>query len=291
MARKFDSTTLEPREISERELFLITRMSWETEDLLESVLAAARDDPLSASKGRTVAASVASVLTGALVLPQLDLDATVKNALGLMFLSAPFFIILLTLYFPKVAMQINSSRGDRSDCGQARLRERVATHEAGHLLAGYLCGIPILSYDASLRGGPEQDAGLEIELSMDALGSGPGNVKAEADPVAAKAGHLLVVAMAGVVAELLRFGDSRGGFSDIPVALRVVRLLEGTGRNVVAGRSAARNKAYLRWALLKAIILLRLHREALDEVTQGMLEGRDVMALLEQVENADEDER
>ena len=38
-----------------------------------------------------------------------------------------------------------------------------------------------------------------------------------------KVGSLLIVSMAGMVAESLRFGDSRGGVEDFPVALAVLR--------------------------------------------------------------------
>eukprot|EP01042_Synura_sphagnicola_P032578 gene32578-41897_t len=64
--------------------------------------------------------------------------------------------------------------------------------------------------------------------------------------------------MAGVVAETLRFGNSRGGSEDFPVALEVLRYMN------VAGE--VESNAYLRWGVLKALTLLRLHRQELDEI-------------------------
>lgn len=46
------------------------------------------------------------------------------------------------------------------------------------------------------------------------------------------------------------------------------------------------DQGVLRWALLKAIILLRLHRDALDAVAEGMTEGKPVVELLECIEAA-----
>ena len=63
-------------------------------------------------------------------------------------------------------------------------------------------GVPVTSYDIT----GDRDAGTTIEL--------PSEPSAEASlrAVREKAGNLLIVSMAGMVAETLRFGDSKGRY-------------------------------------------------------------------------------
>ena len=104
------------------------------------------------------------------------------------------------------------------------------------MVVGYLCGVPILSYDIT----GERDAGLEVEATSEALATS----RNRNHDVKAKGDHLLVVAMAGVVAEQLRFGNSKGGFSDIPMSLEVLRRCElSTGSGGGPGTSA-KTKGY-----------------------------------------------
>ena len=121
------------------------------------------------------------------------------------------------------------------------------------------------SYDVT----GERDAGLELDLTTE-------NLDARSQ-LEARMGHVLVVAMAGCAAELLRLGDSRGGGEDIPRALEILRL---------SRVGSHKRKAFLRWALLKAIVLLRLHRDALDSTTELMLQGADLPEIIEQIESS-----
>jgi hypothetical protein len=255
---KWNSTLLEAKEVTKEDLFLITRTSWSTQDMLETVLTSANTVyPPSGVKPATVIVTVFSMLSSAILVPQLYLDAQVKNILGIILLLLPFALILLNLVFPGTTL----SQGNPDSC-KSSLQERICTHEAGHLVLGYLCGVPILQYDVT----GEQDAGTAIDLRIDTQ-----------EALNEKKGQLLVVAMAGVIAEQIRFGDSKGGAADIPVALEICRLAG-------IGKDKRQTRGYLRWALIKAITLLRINRDALDKTQELMATGASIEELIQIIE-------
>ncbi|KAJ1460894.1 hypothetical protein M885DRAFT_559042 [Pelagophyceae sp. CCMP2097] len=141
------------------------------------------------------------------------------------------------------AAELAARFGRRSDVSD----ERVAAHEAGHLLVAWLLGMPALATvlspaEALLRG--ERDAW-----------AAPCSVLADA-PVGAqqrRADQRAVVLMAGAAAEALLFGDALTGADDEIAFER----LAGAG-----GKPAA---------LANAVLLLRCHAPQLDRV-RGHLE-------------------
>ena len=131
--------------------------------------------------------------------------------------------------------------------------------------------------------------------------------------------------MAGVVAEILRFGDCKGGIEDIPVVYEIMRIEKIKSMKDKKGtlmyktiyiysciysriylyiylyihsyiysyiHSYIRSYIYLqiivgvlRWALLKALTLLKIYRDELDDVAWGMKNGVDVNELILDIEN------
>ena len=91
----------------------------------------------------------------------------------------------------------------------------------------------------------------------------------------AKVGSLLIVAMAGVVAESLRFGDCYGGIEDFPLAVNILKSY---------GVNDADVDAYLRWGILKALILLRINRDTLDSLADMMRSQRSVVDCIIHIE-------
>ncbi len=244
---KFGSTIFNnPRAITQKELYLSTRTTFGTKDYLEElILAKATQDDDEGLRAGTIGVAVGAVVLPSLVLPQLDISMPVKNALGLFFLFSPFAWLLLSQIAPNLVTDARKTLNSRADGNQ---RERICYHEAGHFIAAYLSGLRTEEYDISV----DLDSGTAISESNLELG------------------NFLICALAGCVAETLRFGDSSGGRSDISVALDALRRMR---------IRSAEHRGYLRWATLKALSLLRLHRDALDDVAQNMALGAPVEEL------------
>ena len=143
-------------------------------------------------------------------------------------------------------MDARKTISSRKDVNQ---QERICYHEAGHFIVGYLSGLRTKEYDIS----GDIDSGTRIDSESNLV-----------------LGNLLTCALAGCVAETLRFGDSSGGKADISMALQALQ-----SANVHHGEHIG----YLRWATLKALSLLRLYRDALDDVAYNMATGAPIEAL------------
>lgn len=146
----------------------------------------------------TVAVVLGSTLMGILslaVLPE-NIGATVTYLFALI----PVGFIGIGSTSPGIiAAAIKGSRGDSEDAEQQR--ERICRHEAGHFLCGWLCGLPIKSYNVNDDTGVAcvefHTGGAGQELSDEEIAS------------------LSVVAMSGSVAEILNFDVAKGGENDL----------------------------------------------------------------------------
>ena len=340
--QKFASTLYDnPRQLSKTELQLLARSSFSTEDYLGDILASASRDagassPLLLSKPFAVA-SVLILLFTSLVLPQLEMDQRIKNTVGGIALISPFAVLLLSqipldpkniltkanaafsLLSKSRSRSESKSKSDRTHNGSGQCwtqeQERVAYHEAGHLLLAYLCGLSVTDYalgdsastsilspqhpsDIAVNSGNNNNSGSDI-------GSGNGSGyrsesssgRTQRDRGKIVLGNALIVAFGGVVAETLRFGDSKGGKEDIPMALDALRRAavgskesrnvgsggnrlnrgvkesgSGSGIGIGSGSGSWKEKeGYFRWAVGKALSLLRLNRDALDACALQML--------------------
>ena len=167
---------IEPSRWSALELQLLARTSFSCEDYYNDIVMKGAMPPADASttQGFVIVAAT-SVLLAAFVVPQLPISTTWKNILGLVMLSGPLLSVGLELLAPGLAASIisavgrsaasppsspqSSSSSSSSPLGSvSQERERVAYHEAGHFLAGYLCGVPILEYSL-----PEDGGGISRE--------------------------------------------------------------------------------------------------------------------------------
>jgi hypothetical protein len=247
---RFGSTVfIDPRPISERELFLSTRTSFETTDFLQTILnGAKKNGEIDKTRGvRFTYLSVAGALITLIASPYLQLPDPVANSLGLFAISSPFVSLLLQQYDSEMIGRLSRSNDETE-------KERICYHEAGHFLAAYLAGITTEDY--TIDG--SRDSGLSIL------------------PDKVITGNALICAMAGCVSESLRFGDCSGGEADIGIALSALDL---------AGIKKKEQVAYLRWGLLKALSLLRLYRDALDEIALKMNEDADLEELVAIIED------
>ena len=78
---------------------------------------------------------------------------------------------------------------------------------------------------------------------------------------------IMMMIMLGLVAETLRFGDSKGGAADLIIASEILRITQIRPSD---------REGSLRWAVMKALILLRLYRNSLDSLACAMMEGKSI---------------
>lgn len=144
-------------------------------------------------------------------------------------------------------------------------RNRIVAHEAGHFLLAYLFGLPVHKYtlsawDARRNRVPGQAATLfaddELAASLTQQRLGVSVVDRYA-----------VVAMAGLAAEALLFGQATGGDADVN---GLVSLLEG----LQPAWLQPDIRIQARWAVVVAIGVLRTERAAYDGLRAAMQEGR-----------------
>lgn len=238
-----------PHIVSQRELFLATRSSFQSADYLQDILdGAQRNSKLGKVRGvrLTYCTTAMSVVLSFFVLPGLDVHTSVKNGLGLLALGAPFGSLLVQQYGPEILQKDYSSEKTE--------RERICYHEAGHLLVGYLAGLASDGYVIDGDG----DSGLSIDTRNVVLG------------------NVLMCAMAGSVAESLRFGDNTGGAADVTIALEALRSSNMKNKDEING--------HLRFGLLKSLTLLRLYRDVLDEIALKMSEDASIYELVRIIE-------
>ena len=248
--KRFGSTIYDnPKLVSSRELYLASRTSFETEDLLEEILQGAQKKSRSAkvTGARLTYTFAAGAVIASFALPGLDgVDTSVKNLLGLGALFAPFGSLLLQQYGSEILQPPSNG---------VQEQERICYHEAGHFIVAYLSGLGIDEY----RIDGEYDSGLSIDTQNVVMG------------------NALMCAMAGTVAEFLRFGDCTGGEVDIGIALDALRQSDVKRKDEI--------NAYLRFGTLKALALLRLYRDALDDIAVKMAEDASVFELVRVIEN------
>lgn len=152
---------------------------------------------------------------------------------------------------------------------------------AGHILVGYLSGVAVQSYsvDDNMSSHAAVDIDPEIfTFAMNAPDKGD-NYRAVSSTSTTTLGSLLTVALAGVVAESLRFGNCKGGGQDLLVARTIMQL-----GNV----SPADYMGYLRWSVGKCLSLLRLNRNALDELALAIKERKSIEECYNIIEDTNE---
>ena len=262
--RQWNTTVLDVRpQTSVLDVQLVARNAFSSSNYYQDIVDSARRNPDAASSPPLVVVSAASVLFGSLAVPLLPLGTLPKNMLGLASIFLPFLLLGAQAVSPGAVAAIFRSATTSATAAAAAAaaeEERIACHEAGHFLAGYLCGIAIRAYDVT----GDRDAGTAIELEDEDLAT-----------LQRRTGNLLVVAMAGMVAETVRFGTSKGGAADLAMAYQIMRL---------AKVPAADQEGSLRWAVMKALTLMRLHRDALDAVTAAMKDRLSVADCIDRIE-------
>ena len=149
----------------------------------------------------TVAVVLGSTLLGILSLAVLP--SNIGATFTYLFALIPIGFIAIGSTSPGlIAAAIVGSRNDKED--EVTRRERICRHEAGHFLCGYMCGLPVKEYSIS------PDTGVAcVEFHTSSVSAGGRELTD--DEIAA----LSVVAMSGSVAEIIEYGQAKGGQNDL----------------------------------------------------------------------------
>merc|ERR1712176_1158809 len=145
-------------------------------------------------------------------------------------------------------------------------RERICRHEAGHFLCGYVCGLPVKSYQT------DPDTGVpcvEFHTSADVGG------EFSEDAIAA----LSVVAMSGSVAEILAYGQAKGGENDLLE-------LQNCFRKSKDFLGAARQQDLTRWGALSSYGLIQENMPKYEGLVQAFKNKKSLAECVSIIEGA-----
>lgn len=206
-----------------------------------------KDATIAVTLGSTIAAIAALA-----VLPE-NIGATVCYLIALI----PVGFIAVGSTAPAViAGAIASSKGTADD--QAQREDRICRHEAGHFLCGYLCGLPVKEYSIDDSGFPC------VEFHPSAEGEALGREFTNEEIAA-----LSVVAMSGSVAEVLSFGQAKGGENDL---LELNRLMRRSKEFI----GAQKEQDLTRWGALAAFNLIQANMDRYEALVQAFKEKKSV---------------
>jgi len=162
---------------------------------------------------------------------------------------------------PAAIAQVIDSFKNKDKTERSSENDRVARHEAGHFMCGYMCGLPIVDYTLL-------DGGIPcVEFSAG------GNQRYSNEEVAA----LSITAMSGLVAEGMEFGDVRGAEQDLLELEQIFRKA-----NDFIGAQAQQDLT--RWGALTSYLMLKENKGKLDQLVEAFKEQKDVaecVAILE----------
>jgi hypothetical protein len=148
-----------------------------------------------------------------------------------------------------IAGAIAASRGTSEE--REEQEDRVCRHEAGHFLCGYLCGLPIKSYQTNDLGVPC----VEFYPATDGEGRGREFTPEEI-------AILSVVAMSGSVAEVQKFGVAKGGQNDLIA-------LDQYYRNSKEFIGAEKQQNLTRWGALTAYNIINANMDKFERLVDA----------------------
>ena len=139
-----------------------------------------------------------------------------------------------------IAAAIAASRGKGGEDAEVK-RERICRHEAGHFLCGYLCGLPVKSYEINA------DTGVAcVEFHTSGTVGQQQQQQLSEDDIAT----LSVVAMSGSVAEIMAYEKASGGENDLLE-------LQNSFRRCKTFIGAAKQQDLTRWGALTSYSLIK----------------------------------
>ena len=209
------------------------------------------DDFKYATLGVTLACSVLGVAALAF-LPE-NIGATVCYLVAVI----PVLFLGIGSSAPALIANVIANVKGTADNEEQRF-DRICRHEAGHFMCGYLCGLPVKAYSVLDSGVPC----VEFHPSQEGAALGR---ELKSTEIAA----LSVVAMSGSVAEILSFGNAKGGENDL---LELDALFRRSEEFV----GAQKQQDLTRWGALVAYQLLTNRMEKYQEVVEAFKEKRSI---------------
>lgn len=247
-AQNFDSIRLAPREVSQNELKRVTNID------PELLLGGAQFD----YQTLTVAVVGGSSVLALLAMSATGLRDDIRFALTYGIALVPIALLGVGSLAPgllALPAQLLSGKGDES-------ATRAAWHEGAHLLLGYRCGLAVDSFSV--------DKGRE---AVQFHGESTGALDLDSGS------RLLVVAMAGMIGEYLKFGDSDGGKQDLAAMQSILS-------RVSPRLTPAQQQGYTRWAALMAWSHLQTMKPQLERTAQALERRASLGELLVEIEGA-----
>jgi ATP-dependent Zn protease len=142
-------------------------------------------------------------------------------------------------------------------------KERVLHHEAGHFLAAYFLGVPILGYTLTAWEGIKQGqmgmGGVVFDFDL--------TDKRSSSEMPLFVDRFSTVLMAGIAAETIVYGSVEGGIEDRDKLRQTLNLL---------GFSAENGQQKERWSQLQATNLIQRNRESYQALVMAMKERKSV---------------
>jgi len=148
--------------------------------------------------------------------------------------------------------------------------QRVAKHEASHLLCAYVLGLPIQEVTVDDKGSPR------VVVYDEEAAQAPGTfVEGES-----KACSLAVVALSGLMAEAEAYGKALGVSEDL-------KLLNSILLRAKPALNGQQQQDTTRYAALMAFTIINKHRAAYDAVTAALEAGKGLNECLQAAEEAE----
>lgn len=163
-----------------------------------------------------------------------------------------------------IAGAIAATRGTSEERDQQE--DRVCRHEAGHFLCGYLCGLPVRSYQTN-------DLGIPcVEFYPVTDGEGRGR-----EFTSEEIAILSVVAMSGSVAEVQTFGVAKGGQNDLIA-------LDQYFRNSKEFIGAEKQQNLTRWGALTAYNIINANKDKFERLVEAFKAKKSVEGCIAAIE-------
>jgi len=250
----WDTFRLAPRPVSLRELTQMTKLD-------EKMLDPSADlGEMSGLLTKTLLGSTALATAWGALVPDDTLRFTGMYLIG----GLPIALVAIGSTAPgllALPLQLSQRTGEA-------YRERVCRHEAAHLLCAYILGKPIAQ--VTVDGGKPS-----VVVYDEQSASSPGAFVAAEDLPA-----LAVVAMSGMVAEALTYGDVLGAQADL-------QLLNNLMLRCRPPMAAQAQQDTTRWAALMAWTILKKYDQQYEAAYGALRDGADLRAAVAAIEGVE----